>query len=112
MGVSSRRSSSITWSKDNGITLEHVSYSYDGKKNALNDVSLSIKPGQTVALVGSSGGGKTTLANIVTRFFDPQKGRVLIGNIDICDIPKETLMNIRVLAGCWQTSQNKRKPAV
>ena len=79
--------------KDNGITLEHVSYSYDGKKSALNDVSLSINPGQTVALVGSSGGGKTTLANIVTRFFDPQKGRVLIGNIDICDIPKETLMN-------------------
>lgn len=79
--------------KDNGVTLEHVSYSYDGKKNALNDVSLSIKPGQTVALVGSSGSGKTTLANIITRFFDPQKGRVLIGNIDIRDIPKETLMN-------------------
>lgn len=79
--------------KDNGVTLEHVSYSYDGKKNALNDVSLSIKPGQTVALVGASGSGKTTLANIITRFFDPQKGRVLIGNIDIRDIPKETLMN-------------------
>ena len=85
--------------KNNGITLEHVSYAYDKesqaipKKNALNDVSLSIKPGQTVALVGASGGGKTTLANIVTRFFDPQKGRVLIGNIDIRDIPKETLMN-------------------
>ncbi len=79
--------------KDNGVTLEHVSYSYDGEKNALNDVSLSIKPGQTVALVGSSGSGKTTLANIITRFFDPQKGRVLIGNIDIRDIPKETLMN-------------------
>ncbi|MEZ3516299.1 MAG: ABC transporter ATP-binding protein/permease [Lachnospiraceae bacterium] len=79
--------------KNNGITLEHVSYSYDGEKNALNDVSLSIKPGQTVALVGASGGGKTTLANIVTRFFDPQKGRVLIGNTDIRDIPKETLMN-------------------
>lgn len=88
--------------KNNGITLEHVSYAYDkrsdsanpiSKKNALNDVSLSIKPGQTVALVGASGGGKTTLANIVTRFFDPQKGRVLIGNTDIRDIPKETLMN-------------------
>ena len=79
--------------KNNGITLEHVSYSYDGEKNALNDVSLSIKPGQTVALVGASGGGKTTLANIVTRFFDPQKGRVMIGNIDIRDISKETLMN-------------------
>ena len=73
--------------------MEHVSYSYDGKKNALNDVSLTIQPGQTVALVGASGGGKTTLANLITRFFDPQKGRVLIGNTDIRDIPKETLMN-------------------
>lgn len=78
---------------DNSITLEHVSYSYDGKKNALNDISLSIKSGEVVALVGASGGGKTTLANIITRFFDPQKGRILIGNIDIREIPKETLMN-------------------
>ncbi|GAA0279901.1 ABC transporter ATP-binding protein [Faecalicatena contorta] len=78
---------------DNSITLEHVSYSYDGKKNALHDVSLSIQPGEKAALVGASGGGKTTLANIVTRFFDPQKGRVLIGDIDIRDIPKEMLMN-------------------
>lgn len=77
----------------NGIRLEHVSYSYDGKKNALNDVSLAIQPGQTVALVGPSGGGKTTLAQLLVRFFDPQKGRVLIGNTDIRDIPKETLMN-------------------
>ena len=52
--------------KDNGITLEHVSYSYDGEKNALNDVSLRVAPGQVIALVGASGGGKTTLANIVT----------------------------------------------
>ena len=79
--------------KDNGITLEHVSYSYDGEKNALNDVSLQVAPGQVIALVGASGGGKTTLENIVTRFFDPQKGRILIGNIDIRNIPKETLMN-------------------
>ena len=79
--------------KDNGVVLEHVSYSYDGEKNALNDVSLKIRPGQVVALVGASGGGKTTLANIVTRFFDPQKGCILIGNIDIRDIPKETLMD-------------------
>ncbi len=79
--------------KDNGVILEHISYSYDGKKNALNDVSLTIQPGQTVALVGASGGGKTTLANLIARFFDPQKGRVLIGNTDIRDIPKEILMN-------------------
>lgn len=75
------------------ITLEEVSYSYDGKKNALDHISLSIRQGQKAALVGPSGGGKTTLANIVTRFFDPQKGRILIGNVDIRDIPKEVLMN-------------------
>lgn len=79
--------------KGNGVRLEHVSYSYDGTKNALNDVSLTIQPGQTAALVGPSGGGKTTLANLLTRFFDPQKGRVFIGNTDIRRIPKETLMN-------------------
>ena len=79
--------------KGNGVRLEHVSYSYDGTKNALNDVSLTIQPGQTVALVGPSGGGKTTLANLLTRFFDPQEGRVFIGNTDIRCIPKETLMN-------------------
>ena len=78
---------------DYSVSLEHVSYSYDGVKNALNDVSLSIKPGETTALVGPSGGGKTTLANIITRFFDPQKGRVLIGGTDIRDIPKEKLMD-------------------
>ena len=75
------------------ITLEEVSYSYDGKKNALDHISLSIRQGQKAALVGPSGGGKTTLANIVTRFFDPQKGRILIGNVDIRDISKEVLMN-------------------
>ena len=78
---------------DNSIVLEHVTYSYDGEKNALDDISLRIKPGQTIALVGASGGGKTTLANIVTRFFDPDEGRILIGNTDIREIPKETLMN-------------------
>lgn len=78
---------------DYSIALEHVTYSYDGEKKALNDVSMRIKQGETIALVGASGGGKTTLANIVTRFFDPVEGRVLIGNMDIRDIPKETLMN-------------------
>lgn len=78
---------------DNSVRFEHVSYSYDGKKNALQDISLSIQPGQTAAFVGASGGGKTTLANLVARFFDPQEGRVWIGNTDIRDIPKETLMD-------------------
>lgn len=78
---------------DASVVLEHVSYSYDGVKNAVSDVSLSIRPGQKIALAGASGSGKTTLASLAARFFDPQKGRVLIGNVDIRDIPKETLMN-------------------
>ena len=75
------------------ITLEHVTFSYDGQKDALSDLSLSIPSGQVAALVGPSGGGKTTLAGIAARFFDPQKGRVLIGDVDIRQISKEDLMN-------------------
>ena len=76
------------------IRFEDVSFEYpDDHNKVLHHVSLDIKAGERLALVGPSGGGKTTLANIVTRFFDPQKGRILIGNIDIRDIPKETLMN-------------------
>ena len=75
------------------VELEHVRFSYDGKKNALKNISLSIPAGQTVAFVGPSGGGKTTLANIISRFFDPQSGVVKIGGGDVRDIPKEALMN-------------------
>lgn len=75
------------------VELEHVRFSYDGKKDALKNISLSIPAGQTVAFVGPSGGGKTTLANIISRFFDPQSGVVKIGGVDVRDIPKEALMN-------------------
>lgn len=80
--------------KDGSVTLENVSYSYDGEKNALSNISVSIKSGQTVAFVGPSGGGKTTLANIISRFFDPQHGRVLIGGVDVKNIAKNDLMNM------------------
>lgn len=79
--------------KDSSVVLQNISFSYDGTKDALKDVSLSIPSGQTVAFVGPSGGGKTTLANLISRFFDPQKGKVLIGGVDVGDIPKEDLMN-------------------
>ena len=62
--------------RDSSIAVEHVSFSYDGVKDAISDVSLSIHPGQTIAFVGPSGGGKTTLASLLSRFFDPQKGAV------------------------------------
>ena len=79
--------------KDNSVVLENVSYSYDGVKDAIHNVSLTIQPGQTTAFVGPSGGGKSTMANIISRFFDPQHGRVLIGGVDIKDMKKEELMN-------------------
>ncbi len=79
--------------KDNSVELKNVTFSYDGTKNALSDISLKIGSGQTVAFVGPSGGGKSTLASITARFFDPQSGSVLIGGVDVKDIGKEELMN-------------------
>lgn len=77
---------------DNSVELRHVSYSYDERTQALKDISLSIKGGQTVAFVGPSGGGKTTLANVISRFFDVKEGEVLIGGVNVKDISKEKLM--------------------
>ena len=79
--------------KDGSVELEQVHFSYDGEKEVLKDISLSIPAGQTVAFVGPSGGGKTTLANLISRFFDPQSGTVKVGGVDVRDIPKEELMN-------------------
>lgn len=78
---------------DASVNIENVSYSYDGENFALRHIYADIKAGQTVAFVGPSGGGKSTLANIISRFFDPQEGKVLIGGVDVKDIPKEELMN-------------------
>ena len=64
-----------------------------GQKDALKDISLSIPSGRTIAFVGPSGGGKTTLANVIARFFDPQEGTVKIGGADVREIPKKELMN-------------------
>ncbi|MGF6365590.1 ABC-type multidrug transport system fused ATPase/permease subunit [Aequitasia blattaphilus] len=79
--------------KDASVELSNVTFSYDGNKNALENISLHVKPGETIAFVGPSGGGKSTLASIISRFFDPQEGTVRIGGADVKDIPKEELMN-------------------
>ena len=79
--------------KDGSVELEQVHFSYNGEKDVLNGISISIPAGQTVAFVGPSGGGKTTLANLISRFFDPQSGTVWVGGVDVRDIPKEELMN-------------------
>ena len=79
--------------KDSSVALDHVTFSYDGVKNALEDISLSIGTGQTVAFVGPSGGGKSTLAVLIARFFDPQSGKISIGGVNVKDIDKSELMD-------------------
>ena len=79
--------------KDGSVELEQVHFSYDGEKEVLKGISISIPAGQTVAFVGPSGGGKTTLANLISRFFDPQSGTVRVGGVDVRDILKEELMD-------------------
>ena len=79
--------------KDASVELESVHFSYDGKKEVISDISLKIKDGQTVAFVGPSGGGKSTLASLISRFFDVNSGSIKIGGVDVRDIPKDELMN-------------------
>ena len=79
--------------QDSSVTLQDVHFSYDGKTDVIKGVSLHICPEQTAALVGPSGGGKSTLASLVCRFFDVQGGSVSIGGADVRNIFKEELMN-------------------
>ena len=79
--------------RDASVALSHVRFHYADGSDVIRDVTLAIPAGQTVALVGPSGGGKTTLANLIARFFDPQDGEVRIGGVDVRRIPKEELMD-------------------
>ena len=79
--------------KDGSVELKDVVFSYDGTTDVVNGVSLRIPSGSTVALVGPSGGGKSTLASLMCRFFDVKRGSILVGGTDVRDIPKEELMN-------------------
>lgn len=85
-------SEKIEYPKDSSVTLSDVHFSYDGKKEVIRGVSMNIGAGQTVAFVGPSGGGKSTLASLIARFFDVKGGSIKIGGSDIRNIPKEKLM--------------------
>ena len=74
------------------IVIENVSFNY-GEKPVLHSISLTVKAGQLVALVGASGSGKTTLANLLLRFYDPTRGAVKIGGVDLCDVSTRDLRN-------------------
>lgn len=73
------------------ISFEHVSFSYIRGIPVLDDFNLTIESGQTVALVGKTGVGKTTLINLLMRFYEPDSGRILLDGVDIRDIPKAKL---------------------
>lgn len=83
----------INWVKlHKGIRFEHVWFSYNGDDNyILRDVSFEIPVGKQIALVGVTGGGKTTIISLLLRFYDPQKGRITVDGIDIRDIDKAEL---------------------
>lgn len=73
------------------VTVEHVTFGYVPEKTILKDVSLYAKPGQKIAFVGSTGAGKTTITNLINRFYDVAEGRILIDGIDIRDIRRDNL---------------------
>ena len=73
------------------IDFEHVNFSYDGKNQILKDVSFYARPGEKIAFVGSTGAGKTTLTNVITRFYDIDSGSIKVDDIDIKKIQKQAL---------------------
>ncbi len=76
------------------IAFDHVGFSYNSGETVLKDVSFTAKQGQVTALVGPSGGGKTTVSRLASRFWDIQKGKITVGGMDISKIEPETLMSL------------------
>lgn len=78
---------------DSSIKIDNITFAYDEKKaNAIDGISLDIKPGEHIAFVGPSGGGKTTLASLIARFWDVKQGSIKIGGVDVRDISSADLM--------------------
>ena len=81
---------------EGAITFDHVSFGYDPHRLVIEEVDLTVAPGETVAFVGPTGAGKSTLAKLVTRFYDPTSGRVLIDDVDLRDV---TMFSLRSQLG-------------
>ena len=73
------------------VVLEHVTFGYTSDKMILKDISLYAKPGQKIAFVGSTGAGKTTITNLLNRFYDIQEGSIKIDDIEITHIKRDSL---------------------
>ncbi|MGP4082858.1 ABC transporter ATP-binding protein [Pseudalkalibacillus sp. R45] len=88
----SERKDAITFDEIDGkIEFDQVEFSYDEKRKALNGIDLTIEAGETVALVGHTGSGKTTIANLISRFYDPTKGSVKIDGVELRDVKLDSL---------------------
>ncbi len=81
------------------VSFENVGFSYNSMGAALNNISFDVQPGQLVALVGGSGSGKSTIANLISRFYDTSRGRVTVDGIDVRDV---TLTSLRANVGIAQ----------
>ena len=80
------------------LRFDHVSFAYDDNQDILKDISFQIKPGQKIAIIGASGAGKSSLIGLISRLYDPTKGRVLIDDVDIRHVTLESLrMQISVV---------------
>ena len=73
------------------ICVDHVSFAYDGDLDVLRDVSMDVAPGETIAIVGPSGGGKTTLCQLIPRFYDVSGGSITIDGLDVRDVTQTSL---------------------
>ncbi|MBQ8404880.1 MAG: ABC transporter ATP-binding protein [Clostridia bacterium] len=76
------------------IVFDHVKFGYVPDKPVLKDLSLSVSPGQKIAIVGATGSGKTTIINLLMRFYEPQEGKITIDGVDIARIPKDNLRKL------------------
>src|SRR5205085_456876 len=73
------------------VRFDHVTFGYDPRKPVLRDISFDVPGGSIVAIVGPTGAGKTTLVNLIARFYDPQQGRITIDGIDVRDVKLSSL---------------------
>lgn len=77
-----------------GIEYRNLSFSYDGEKKVLSDINLTIEKGKTVALVGQSGSGKSTMVDLIPRYYDATEGQILIDGVDVCDMSVKSLRSL------------------
>ena len=79
---------------DNSIEVQNVGFSYEGDVEVLKNINFTLQKGKTIALVGSSGGGKSTIADLIPRFYDPNSGQITIDGVDMRDVSQHSLRKL------------------